>query len=166
MTAMPKDPATASRLMLALGGIIVRYADFETDMLGAAQAINERRHALGHHDDAGLKLPHQSARSIKYLRQSLNLPGMELFAADIKRITAKAKEIAVVRNFIAHGTLSLFDEATQTVHFRKYRMSDDKASHCKITLAGLEARCAEIATLAAEMAGLSKRIQQALSPET
>jgi hypothetical protein len=165
MTAMPSNPDIANRLMLALGGIIIRFADFETDMQGAITAIHERRLELGQHAVAKLP-PDQFAPSIEYLRQNLKLPGMESFAAETERITVSVKKIAGIRNFIAHGTLYRFDEKTQTVYFRKYRLRDDEPSHCEITLARLEARRDEITTLATEMADLSERMQQAFLPDT
>jgi hypothetical protein len=165
MTVMPSDPNIANRLMLALGGIIIRFADFETDMQGAIRAIHERRLELGQHDVAELPRD-QFGKCIKYLRDNVKLAGMEPFVADIERITAEVAEIAVVRNFIAHGTLWHFDEATQTVHFRKYRLNDDEPSHCEITLAELETVRDETAEMAREMFDLAERLQQAFMPDT
>jgi hypothetical protein len=169
MTAMPRDPDMANRLMLALGAIIIRYADFEVDMLGAIAAIHERRHELGHDSDP--KLPsHLSAPSIEYLRENVTLSGMEPFAAEIERITAKAEEIADIRSFIAHGTLSHFDEGTQTVHFRKYKVNKDRSSHSasrrEVTLAKLEAVRDETATMAVEMFDLSDRLERRFLGDT
>ena len=104
------------------------------------------------------------------MRENVTLTSREPFAAEIDRITAKAEEIADIRNFIAHGTLSHFDEGAQTVHFRKYKVNKDRSSHSasrrEVTLAKLEIVRDETAIMAAEMFDLSDRLQRRFLGDT
>jgi hypothetical protein len=82
MTVMPSDPATANRLMHALGGIVIHFGEFEVALQAAIVAIHhgadERESGEG---DREKQLPEDGlSKGTKYLRKSVKFDGMGPFA--------------------------------------------------------------------------------------
>lgn len=172
MTVMPRDPATANRLMLALGAIVIRFGEFEVARQGAIVTIHhgadERLSGKG---GGNKRLPPDIfAEGSKYMRESVRFDGMGPFAADIERIMDTADRLAKQRNHIVHGFMAQFVEETRLVLFRKFNVSrsDDTylGSPLEITLADLETLRDDATAMAAEMTDLAARLLRAFFSDT
>jgi hypothetical protein len=163
---MPSDPTKAKRLMLALGGIILQFGEFEVALQGAVgtihHGVDDRESGEG---DDEKQLPKDVlTQNRDYLKKSAKFNGMGPFAPDIRRIVNTNKRLANKRNHIMHGYICEFIEETETVTFRKFNVdqTDDiyVGSDLKITLTDLEALRDEMATTAQDMADLGLRLVQ------
>jgi hypothetical protein len=172
MTVIPSDPATATRLMLALGGIIIQFGVFEVALQGAVgtihHGVDERQHGDG--DDEKQLPKDMLARNRDYLKKSVQFNGMGPFASDIRRIVSTAKRLAIKRNHIMHGYICEFVEETETVTFRKFNADQTDGiyvgSDLKLTLTDLEALRGEMAAMAQDMGNLGLRLVQTFFGDT
>jgi hypothetical protein len=171
MTVMPSDPATANRLMLALGGIVIHFGEFEVALQAAIVAIHHGADECEIGEGDGEKqLPEDGlSRGAKYLRKSVKFDGMGPFAGDIKRIVLTAKRLAGKRNHIMHGYIFEFVEETKTVVFHKFNVDRSDGTFAGspliLTIAELEGLRDEMAAMAADMLGLAARLTQAFFGE-
>jgi hypothetical protein len=172
MTVMPRDPATANRLMLTLGAIVIRFGEFEVARQGAIVTIHhgadERLSGKG---DGKKRLPADIfAEGSKYMRESVRFDGMSPFAIDIERIMDTADRLAKQRNHIVHGFIAEFVDETRLVLFRKFNVdrSDDTylGSPLEMTLADLEMLRDDATAMAAEMTDLAARLLRAFFGDT
>ena len=170
MTVMPSDQGTANRLMLALGGIVIHFGEFEVARQGAILAVYEQR--LSGERSTKMRLPSDNfSQGTNYMRSSVTFDGMGLFAVDISRIMDTADRLAEKRNYIVHGYIAQFDEETQTALFRKFNVDRDDgttyvSSPLEMTITELEALRDEAAPMAAEMADLADRLVDAFLGDT
>jgi hypothetical protein len=167
MTAMPRDTDIANRLMLALGAIIIRFGEFELEIRNAIIAIHHGadRRENGEGPDEKLLPSDVFTQGTKYLRSSVKFDGMKPFAADIERVADTAERLAKKRNYIVHGFVKEFVEATQTVIFRKFNV-DRKGgiyvgTDLPIALAELEKLRDEATVMTEEMSSLAGQLQHA-----
>jgi hypothetical protein len=167
MTAMPRDPEVANRLKLALGGVVISFGEFEVEIRNAIIAIHHGadRRDNGEGPDQKLLPADVFNKGIKYLRRSANFDGMGPYATDTKQIAATATRLARKRNYIVHGFVKEYIEATQTVVFRKFNV-DQKAgiyvgTDLPISLDELEVLGDEATAMTVEMSRLAYQLQRA-----
>jgi hypothetical protein len=172
MTIMPSDQATANRLMLALGGIVIHFGEFEVALQAAVAVVHHGadEREIGEGDDEK-ELPEDGlSKGVTYLRKSVKLDGMGPFASDIKRIVSTAYRLANKRNHIMHGYISEFVEETKTVVFHKFNadLRDGilGGSPLPITITELEELREDIAAMASDMLGLAARLTQTFFGES
>jgi hypothetical protein len=172
MAIMPSDPATAQRLKLVLGDLVIHFGEFEVARQGAIivifHAVDERLSGKG--IDKKRLLPDIFSEHSRYMRESVHFDGMGPFAGDIERIMDTADRLAAQRNHIVHGFIAGFEEATQMVLFRKFNVDKSKdlyrGTPLAMTIDELEAFRDEATTMSSEMTQLAARLMQDLFGDT
>lgn len=161
----PSVPEDVMPSLFANVGMIVMSWSFIENSLDAWTAI-------AFHDCNGVsierELPRQFDRKVRFLRKCFNrLPELAPWKDECLRFLGRAKELAEIRHYMVHGTLSDFDEKNdESFTFQKIDLDENKTQHLfgSLTIPGAQLISAaeELSDMASQGVGLSNSILNAM----